>query len=49
MRAVEAARASGITVAEIEIKLDGSAIRICSPEAQGRADDDLFTRWEHRL
>lgn len=49
IRAVEAARASGLTVAELEIKLDGSAIRISSPEAKPRTDGDLFNRWEDRL
>lgn len=49
IRALEAVRASGLVVAEIEIKLDGSSIRIVSPDAPSKADGDLFSRWEHRL
>lgn len=49
VRAVEAVRNTGMAVAEIEIRLDGSAIRIISTDAQPRNDGDLFSRWEHRL
>lgn len=49
VRAVDAARAAGLLVAEIEVRTDGSAIRISSPDARPRTDGDLFTRWEQRL
>ena len=47
VRAVEAVRAAGIPVAEI--RTDGSAIRILSPDARPRTDGDLFSRWEQQL
>ena len=49
VRAVEAARASGLTIAEVQIDLDGGAIRILSADARRPADDDLYGRWEDRL
>jgi len=49
VRAVEAARASGLTIAEVQIDLDGGAIRILSADARRPADADLYGRWEDRL
>lgn len=48
LRAMDAVRAGGLTVAVVEIRADGT-IRLSSANASDQNNGDAFAEWESRL
>jgi len=48
LRAMDAVRAGGLSVAIVEIRPDGT-IRLSAAEAASESNGDAFVEWENRL